>query len=95
MIFVLPGMFSPEIKKMGAFMPMIYGIILCLNFISLIGIWHMKKWGVEFFIFTFFLKTSFFISTHQAGPSFFSGVAFSIVFIIIFLIHYGKMDRNL
>ncbi len=95
MVLALPGMFSPGIKKMGDFMPMIYGLILSFTFISIIGAWHMKKWGVEFYILFFFIKISFFILTGQFGPSSVLGIFFSLFFITVFLIYYKRMDRNL
>ena len=95
MVLVLPGMFSPAVKKMGSYIPMVYGLILCLNFISLIGVWHMKRWGVELFSLTFFVKLSFFILTNQVDFSVYSGIFFSVMFMIVFLIYYAKMDQNL
>jgi phosphatidylserine synthase len=95
MIFVLPGMFSPSVKKLGDWMPAIYGLILAFNFISLIGAWHMKRWGAEMYILVFFLKLIFFILTKQVGFGTFVGIVFSTWFIIVFLIYYKRMDRNL
>lgn len=95
MVFVLPGMFSPAIKRLGDFVPMIYGLILAFTFISLIGVWHMKRWGVEMYILVFFIKLSFFILTGQVSAGTYAGIFFSLLFITCFLIFYKRMDRNL
>ena len=95
MIFVLPGMFSPTVKKIGDFVPMVYGLVLAFSFISLIGIWHMKRWGVEMYILVFFIKLIFFVLTKQVIFSTYIGIVFSTWFIITFLIFYKRMDRNL
>jgi hypothetical protein len=95
MVLVLPGMFSPSVKRIGDFVPMIYGLILAFTFISLIGVWHMKKWGAEMYILFFFLKLSFLVVTGQFGPSSVLGIVFSLFFITVFFIYYKRMDRNL
>jgi hypothetical protein len=95
MILVLPGMFSPDVKKIGDFVPMIYGLILAFSFISFIGVWHMKRWGVELYLLIFFIKTSFFLLTDQLNYSAYSGIFFSLIFIVIFSFYYKRMDRNL
>ncbi|MBC7865757.1 MAG: hypothetical protein IAF38_22480 [Bacteroidia bacterium] len=95
MVFVLPGMFSPAVKRIGDFVPMIYGLVLAFSFISLIGVWHMKRWGVEMYILVFFVKQSFFIITKQVTPGTYVGIVFSAWFIITFLMFYKRMDRNL
>jgi hypothetical protein len=95
MILVLPGIFSPSVKRMGDFIPMIYGLIRAATFISLIGVWHMKKWGVELFTLVFFIRTSFFIATDQMTFGTYAGIVFSLLFILAFFIFYRRMDRNL
>jgi phosphatidylserine synthase len=95
MILVLPGMFAPDVKKIGDFVPMMYGLILAFSFISIIGVWHMKRWGVEMYTLIFFIKTAFFILTGQFTSSSYFGVFFSLVFIFVFSLHYKRMDKNL
>ena len=39
-LLAFPMLFTPSIKRMGDFIPMILGIIITMQFVSLIGIWH-------------------------------------------------------
>jgi len=55
-LLAFPMLFTPSIKRMGDFIPMILGIIITLQFVSLIGIWHMKQWGVQLFIIMFCIR---------------------------------------
>lgn len=93
--FSFPGVFAPSTKKLGVFAPAIYGLIIAFSFISFIGIWHMKKWGVELYVTSFFAKQIFFLLTDEYPISGYAGLLFSVWFIISFLIYYKKMDRNL
>lgn len=94
-IGTFPGVFSPSVKKLGAFVPAIYGLIIAGTFISFIGIWYMKRWGVEAYILMFFAKQIFLWLTGDTGFSTFLGIAFSAWFIITFFFFYRKMDVNL
>ena len=91
-VVTFPGMFSPDVKKTGAWYPALYGIFVAMNFISFIGIWHMKRWGVNLFISTFFIKLVTNILVDDVNVI---GVALSVLFIIPFLIYYRRMDVNL
>lgn len=90
-----PQVFSPSIKKLGMIMPAVYGLIVAANFISCVGLWYFKQWGVVFFISSFFAKTLFLILTHQLGISFAIGCIINCTFIIILLRFYSKMNPNL
>ena len=94
-LLAFPMLFMPSIKRMGDFIPMILGIIITLQFVSLIGIWHMKQWGVQLFIIMFFIRVITFMFLDLYGFRFFFSIFYSTLFIILFLIHYKKMDRNL
>jgi len=94
-VFTFPGMFSPATKKLGDWVPAVYGFIIALSFISYIGVWHMKRWGVELYIAIFCFKQIFFILTNQLNGSTFVGIVFSIWFIITFLFFYKRMSLNL
>ena len=94
-LLAFPMLFMPSIKRMGDFIPMILGIIITLQFVSLIGIWHMKQWGVQLFIIMFCTRVITFIFLDLYGFRFFFSIFYSLLFIIFFLIHYRKMDRNL
>lgn len=76
-------------------MPALYGLLVAFNFIAYVGVWYMKKWGAELFAIVFFAKTLFFMSTNQTGVSFWISTVFQIGFMVVFLIHYAKMSKNL
>lgn len=90
-----PMLFMPSIKRMGDFIPMIIGIIITLQFISLIGIWHMKQWGVQLFITMFTIRVITFMILNVFDFRFFFNIFYSLLFIIFFLIYYKQMDKNL
>lgn len=94
-LLAFPMLFTPSIKRMGDFVPMILGIIITLQFVSLIGIWHMKQWGVQLFIIMFCLRLITFMFLDLYTFRFFFNIFYSIIFIVFFLIHYRKMDSNL
>ncbi|MBK7183853.1 MAG: hypothetical protein IPH89_13470 [Bacteroidetes bacterium] len=91
-IISLPGVFAPEVKKIGDWMPAIFGIIRASMFISLIGVWYMKRWGVRLFIMVFFFKEIVFLLINDTN---FLGIFLSIFFIISMLVYYKRMDPNL
>lgn len=86
--------FSPNVKKIGEFYPAIYSFVVCLQFISFVGIWYMKKWGPNLFVVSFFLKNILLVcmGTFTAGDIVFLA---DIIFIIILLFYYKRMDINL
>lgn len=84
--------FSPFIKKISDWAPAIYGIIVALQFISFIGIWHMKRWGVTLCISAFFTKIIFSIFVNDIS---YVGIGLSALFTIFFLIFYRKMNDEL
>lgn len=91
-VISFPSVFSPEVKRSSVFLPALYGIIIASQFIALIGVWHMKQWGVNWFIGVFFLKTIVGVVGSDVAPL---GTFLSVVFIISFLFFYKRMDKNL
>lgn len=91
-VFSFPAVFSPAIKKMGDWYPALFGLIVAASFISYIGVWHMKRWGVQLFIITFFIKEILLILVNDVN---YAGIFFSILFIIVMLAYYRRMDPNL
>jgi hypothetical protein len=91
-VFSFIGVFSPDIKKLGDWYPALFGLSVALTFISFIGVWHMKRWGVNIFIATFFFKQILHVLTDEVS---YLGIFFSVTFIICFLIYYRRMDVNL
>ena len=94
-LLAFPMLFMPSIKRMGDFIPMILGIIITLQFVSLIGIWHMKQWGVQLFIVMFSIRVITFMYLDMYTFRFYFNIFYSALFFIFFLIHYRKMDSNL
>jgi hypothetical protein len=80
---------------MGLWVPAIYGILVSAYFISCVGIWYFKQWGVQLYLITFFAKTLFFILTSQTGVTFYISTILTLVFIAILIRFYPKMNPNL
>lgn len=76
-------------------MPALYGILVASHFISCVGIWYFKQWGVQLYLLAFFAKTLFYLGTDQMGFSFYFGVVLTLVFGSILLKHYPRMNPNL
>ena len=76
-------------------MPAVYGLIVAATFISFIGVWHLKRWGAELYVLTFFSKMLFFVLTKSFETTSVVGIIFSVWFIITYLIYYKRMDINL
>lgn len=91
-VFSFPGVFSPSVKKMGDWFPALYGFFVAANFMSFIGLWHMKRWGVVLFVINFFAKEMVFILVDDVS---YVGIVFSLFFIVSMMLHYKKMDINL
>ncbi len=94
-LLAFPMLFMPSIKKMGDFVPLILGVIITLQFISLIGIWHMKKWGVLLFIIIFCARVVTFIFLDIYTFRFYFNIFYSLLFSFFFIAHYRKMNSNL
>ena len=95
MLVAFVFVFSPSVKRLGDFYPALFGIITACTFIAFVGVWHMKKWGVQLFIVSFFIKETLHLSIDQFGLMPKIGVLLSILFIVVFLFQYKKMDGNL
>lgn len=85
-------MMLPSFRHAGLFVPAIYGIIITATFISLVGIWHMKKWGVEMLIYSFLVREIFLAIMGEVSSL---GIIYQLLLIGLSLIVYRKMDRNL
>ncbi|HSH64933.1 MAG TPA: hypothetical protein VLB84_03840 [Bacteroidia bacterium] len=91
-VFYFIGVFAPAIKKLGDFYPALLGIIVAAYFISVIGIWHMKRWGLLLFICVFFIKLLFQILVNDIGIA---GTIISVFIISAVIPFYKRMDLNL
>jgi hypothetical protein len=91
-VFSFVGVFNPALKKMSDWYPALFGLIVATTFISYIGTWHMKRWGVQLFAISFFIKEAALILIDDLNPV---GIVFSLFFLISMLCFYKKMDSNL
>src|ERR1051326_2917663 len=87
--------FSPFVRKVSEWAPAIFGAIVALQFISFIGVWHMKRWGVHLYIAAFFTKQSFTLLINDFGISAGIGVFLSVIFLVFFFIFYSRMAQEL
>lgn len=94
-VISFPQVFSPQVKKLGVFMPALSGLLVAANFMAYVGIWYMKRWGAELFLSSYFLKTILDLLLGQMGLMFYSGQVFSLFFIVVLLRHYRRFDLNL
>lgn len=94
-LFTFPQVFSPGIKKLGALIPALYGVLVALHFISCVGLWYFKQWGVQLYLIAFFSKTIFYMLSHQTGAMFYVNTLVSVVFIVILMKHFKLMNPNL
>jgi hypothetical protein len=90
-----PQVFSPPVKKLGLFVPALYGVLVAAQFIACVGIWYFKQWGVQLYLLSFFAKTLFFLLSEQTGFTFYFGILIALVSIVLLLKHYPKMNPNL
>ena len=94
-VFTFPGVCSPFMKKIGNWVPALYGFIIACSFISYVGVWHMKKWGVHLYIITICIKESFFFTADLFDLWTMIGIGASILFTGLFAGYYKRMSVNL
>src|SRR3954465_6317506 len=86
-LFTFPQVFSPPIKRLGLFMPALYGIIVASQFIGCVGLWYFKRWGAELYLVGFFSKVLFHLFTDTAGGSIIFSSVLNLVFLFFLLRH--------
>jgi hypothetical protein len=94
-VLSFPQVFSPQVKKLGLLMPALYGILVAANFIACVGIWYMKQWGVMLYLLVFFARILFNLGVNDLGPGFYVANLVWVLFIIILVRFYPKMNPNL
>ena len=94
-IVTFPQVFSPSVKKLGLFMPALYGLLVAGEFMAYIGIWFMKRWGTELFLILYFVRTLLDLLLGNTGFGFYLGQVFSIFFTFFLLRNYRFQDNNL
>lgn len=85
----------PGIREIAKWYPIVYGLLTALRFISLVGVWHMKKWGAELFAYTLLTKIAMQVlmgdfTAAAAGDAF-----LSFIVAVVFMLFHRRMDRNL
>ena len=83
---------SPAIKKFGIFYPALFGICVSLKFISYVGVWHMKKWGLEFMLFAYGFEICIGITLDYVSIT---NIVIGALSLITFIPYYRKMGVNL
>ena len=93
-ILSMAQVFSPDTRRLGDFYPALFSLIIVLRFISGVGVWYMKRWGVELFLITFvaYIIQVLLIPTYTLNPLSF---ILSLAELVIFIVYYKRMDRNL
>lgn len=86
---------APAIRDISSWYPMLYGSIIALRFISIVGIWHMKKWGVELFVYVTIAKIITQVLVGDFGGGAVADSFLSAMLIIIALFYYKRMGRDL
>lgn len=104
-LFILfPSIFSPETKKVHLLLPTIYGLITAFLFIALVGVWHLKKWGLELFFISLFIKNYLdniiSMKKNTTTNAFHLNVSFGFIFFLLFgilitILYYKKMSKEL
>ncbi len=103
LFIIFPEVISPETKKVHILLPSLYVIIIAFLFIALVGIWHLKKWGLELFFILLFIKnyvdnSAFKENNYEDAFSYniSLGFLFFLIYgIIIAIAFYRKMSKEL
>jgi hypothetical protein len=94
-LLAFPQVFSPQVKKLGALMPAMFGVLVAAKFIACVGIWYYKQWGVQLYLLSFFARVLFNLGIDDLGFAFYFSLILNCMFIVGLLRFYPKMDRNL
>lgn len=87
--------FSPSVKKMGDWIPAVYGLIISALFVSYIGIWHFKRWGGELFSLGLMAQVLFLIFKQGFTLGAWIEISLQTATLVVVLFFYKKMDGNL
>lgn len=94
-VISFPQVFSPGVKKLGVFVPALYGLLVAANFIACVGIWYFKQWGVQLYLSAFFARVLFNLTLRDIGFGFWFSLLLSLTFSVILLRFYRRMNPNL
>jgi hypothetical protein len=85
----------PGIRDIASWYPIVYGLLTALRFMSLVGVWHMKKWGAEVFLYALLAKISIQVAVNDLTMLAVFDTILSVIFAVVFMLYYRRMDRNL
>ena len=91
-VLSFPSIFSPFIKKKGAWFPALSGAMVALEFIAVVGAWYMKRWGVSLYLGSAMGHQIIWLWMDTWSPV---KIILPKVFLMACLPFYKKMDRNL
>lgn len=86
------GVLAPSVKHAGIFYPPLLGLVISLQFIALIGIWNLKRWGVHLFTYTTISNIMLQLLLDRFSSI---DLLFAVLMISTSLFFYKKMDKNL
>ena len=91
-VLSFPSIFSPFIKKKGAWFPALSGARVALEFISVVGVWYMKRWGISLDLGSAMGHQIIWLWMDTWSPA---KIFLPLSFLICSLPFYKKMDDNL
>lgn len=91
-VLSFPSIFSPFIKKKGAWFPAFSGAMVALEFISVVGVWYLKRWGISLYLGAAMGHQIIWLWMDTWS---FSKIFLPLSFLICTLPYYKKMDSNL
>lgn len=91
-VLSFPSIFSPFVKKQGVFFPALSGLVIAFEFIAVVGVWYMKKWGVQIYVINAMLGQALQLSINNWSVF---KLILPIIFIFTTAFFYKRMDDNL
>ena len=91
-VLSMPSVFSPDTRRLGNFFPALFSLLISLRFIAYVGLWYMKRWGVELLLITF--VATVIQGVLQKDVSVIS-IVYHLIILTLLIVRYRKMDRNL
>jgi len=88
-ILVIPVVFSPMAQYVATWYPLYLGFTALVGFISLLGLWFMKKWGAYSYIGLTILNQ---IVTLEMGVWNFMVLLIPFIIVVISLLYISKME---
>lgn len=86
------GILSPTLKRSGAWYPPLVGLVVSLRFMAFVGLWHLKRWGIHLFTYTFLAATLLSVLLDTVSVE---AISTQIVTIAVLMMWYKRLDPNL